>query len=210
MPKKHGHTTKTTQSPTYTSYCAMIGRCHNPRNSKFKSYGAKGILVCERWRSSFQNFLSDMGVRPPGTTLDRIDGKLGYNPENCRWATPKVQQSNISTNVLITFNGKTQHVSAWAEQIGLSATNLAWRLRNGWTVHDALTIPPRLGNRTRTTGQVLIEYNGRTQCLSRWAEEYNMSISLLRLRLNKGMSIEQALTTPKGIFVTKKCHAPTP
>lgn len=210
MAKKHGHTTKTTQSPTYVSYQNMISRCHRPNHPKYPTYGGKGIFVCDRWRESFDNFLSDMGERPSGTTIDRINGRLGYSPENCRWATIGQQQSNIATNVVVEFRGETKTISEWAKCLHLNANNLAWRLRNGWSVEAALTTKPKLGNRTRKTGQRLIEYDGRTQCLSRWAKEFGMSISLLRLRLEKGMTIKQALTTPKGVFVTKRAHDPAP
>ncbi len=203
MPAKHGHTTKTTQSPTYVTYQNMISRCHREGHPKYKSYGMKGIFVCDRWRESFSNFLADMGERPENTTIDRIDGSLGYEPANCRWATIGQQQSNISTNINIEFGGRLMNISEWAKELGLDASNLAWRLRSGWTVEQALTTQPRLGNRTRKTGQRLIEYNGEICNISEWARRFNMSNALLRLRFEKGMSVHDALTTPKGVFVKK-------
>jgi len=71
----------------------MLTRCHCPTVNKFKHYGGRGIKVCERWRT-FQNFLADMGDRPPGTTLDRINGDGDYEPGNCRWATHEEQMEN--------------------------------------------------------------------------------------------------------------------
>lgn len=79
-----------TYSPTWWSWAGMHARC---RNSKRKNYGGRGITVCERWRS-FQNFFDDMGERPPGMTLDRKDNDKGYEPSNCRWATPLEQAAN--------------------------------------------------------------------------------------------------------------------
>lgn len=87
-------------TPTYKSWAHMKERCANPDCRQFKWYGAKGISVCARWLQ-FNNFFTDMGVRPNGTTLDRIDSTRGYEPGNCRWATSKEQQRNHS-NVILT------------------------------------------------------------------------------------------------------------
>lgn len=86
----------------YGAWAGMVNRCHNPNNASFERYGALGVQVCDRWRfgtgrkTGFQCFLSDMGERPSGTTLDRIDPLLGYSKANCRWATPKAQRANLS------------------------------------------------------------------------------------------------------------------
>jgi hypothetical protein len=76
------------------SWSAMIQRCTNPKASKFKDYGARGIKVCARWRKSFANFLADVGERPARKTLDRIKNEGNYKPGNVRWATPLEQQRN--------------------------------------------------------------------------------------------------------------------
>lgn len=87
----HGHAGRDA-GPTYITWAAMIQRCTNESSPGFKNYGGRGITVCERWRNRFSAFLADMGERPPGLTIDRIDNERGYEPSNCRWAT-KTQQS---------------------------------------------------------------------------------------------------------------------
>lgn len=105
------------RTPTYQSWAAVIQRCLNSRCPGFRRYGARGITVCERWHS-FGAFLADMGPRPEGTSLDRINNARGYEPGNCRWATRKEQGRNKS-DVILTETA----VAAMREEMALGARN---------------------------------------------------------------------------------------
>jgi hypothetical protein len=121
----------------------MLRRCYGSSRADFKNYGAVGVSVCERWRLSFKNFLADMGTRPSGLTIDRIDPKGNYEPSNCRWVSWTDQANNRTNNVNLTHNGETMSVSSWANRLGVPVGALHQRLRSGWTVERTITVPIR-------------------------------------------------------------------
>ncbi len=94
----HGHRRRGYRSPTYYSWCAMKERCNRPKHPRYARYGGRGISVCDRWHF-FENFLFDMGERPEGKNLDRIDNDSGYYKENCKWSNPKEQANNRCNNL---------------------------------------------------------------------------------------------------------------
>lgn len=118
----------------------MRNRCTNPKNRRYYRYGARGIKVCERW-NSFVLFMEDMGPCPIGHSIDRKDNDGDYEPTNCRWADDTQQLRNFSRNRMLTFNGETKCLSAWAEHAGIHGTLLSYRLKAGWSMERALTTP---------------------------------------------------------------------
>lgn len=126
--RKHGHVGSGNRSSTYIAWQSMKSRCLNPLSKGYDRYGGSGITVCERWINSFENFLEDMGTKPEGTSIDRINNSVGYEPSNCRWATPKVQMNNRTCNRNIEYHGVTKTLSQWAEELGVAKTTLFGRL----------------------------------------------------------------------------------
>ena len=137
---KHGKT----KSTEYNIWHGINQRCTNPNNPDFPSYSQRGI--CEQWKQgndrAFEQFLTDMGPRPSiRHSVERINNDGPYAPENCRWATQPEQRRNTSTNRYLTLDGKTQCISAWAEETGLHKETIRCRLKKGWSVEEALRIP---------------------------------------------------------------------
>ena len=114
-----------TGTRTYNAWKAMRNRCDPNKKSAVKRYVSLG--VCAEWES-YDRFFQDMGPRPEGTSLDRIDNTKGYYPENCRWASMKEQMRNRSDNRWITHNGQTLPLCDWAEKLGIRADTLSKRL----------------------------------------------------------------------------------
>jgi hypothetical protein len=141
---KHGHsrTTKAGLSPTYVTWASMRQRCQYEPNIGYARYGASGVSVCEQWQE-FERFLADMGERPRGKTIDRIDNSKGYEPGNCRWASKKEQARNRASNRMIEVNGEIKCLAEWCEQYGVEPKRVCQRLHSGWDAEKALTTPFR-------------------------------------------------------------------
>jgi hypothetical protein len=137
---KHGHRSAGTFSKSYTSWYAMVQRCTNPNRRYYCRYGGRGISVHPAWLE-FASFLADMGERPDGTSLDRIDNDGDYTPANCRWATQKGQVRNSTTCLHLTVNGVAKPLWEWCEGSGVSARVIRDRLRLGWPAEEAIYKP---------------------------------------------------------------------
>jgi hypothetical protein len=135
----------------------MIQRCTNPSLKSYPGYGGRGIKICDRWRTSFAAFLADMGERPEGASLDRIDNDGDYEPGNVRWATQAEQNRNQRRSRWLEYAGVSLPLADWAAALGLNYHTLHNRVtQSGWPVERALTegvAPERLA-------AVLAEYGG--------------------------------------------------
>lgn len=143
---RHGHWSNKKASPEWTAWNQMRQRCSNPKNSSFKRYGARGIVVCERWQK-FENFLADMGPKPVGPkrffSVERKNNNGNYEPSNCKWATQTEQSNNRRSNRIVSWNGVTKTVTQWASELGIKVQTLGYRIRDAWPVEEAFTRPVR-------------------------------------------------------------------
>jgi hypothetical protein len=126
-------------SSEYSIWRGMLARCSNKNLDEFPRYGGRGIKVCERWHS-FENFYADMGKRPAGCTLDRVDNDGDYEPANCRWATRREQQNNRCNTARLTVAGTTRSLSQWCDVLGLARSTVRSRLERGWSDERALMV----------------------------------------------------------------------
>jgi len=139
LQERHGMS----RTPIYKVWHGMIRRCENPNDSRFSSYGGRGIRVCKRWRDSFVSFYADMGVRPSGGhSLDRINVDGDYEPTNCKWSTNKEQTNNTRVNVNIVINGQSKTLSEWVDTYSVKYSTVYNRIvKLKWDPLVALTTP---------------------------------------------------------------------
>lgn len=123
----------------YSVWQGIIQRCTNPNYHQHKDYAGRGITVCQRWRSSYADFVADMGPRPPGTVIDRIDNNKGYYPENCRWATRRESQNNRRNTSRVTIEGQTHIAGDLARQSGLKVDTIIERSAKGLSLPEVLS-----------------------------------------------------------------------
>lgn len=134
------------------SWYAMMQRCYTPSHLTYPNYGGAGVEVCLRWHD-YQNFLADMGDRPDGFELDRIDNTKGYSPDNCRWVSREENHRNKRNNVWVTAWGETKTIPEWLEDERCSVKTkeaLYYRL-NAWerSYEEIISSPPNRGSKRR-------------------------------------------------------------
>ena len=125
-------------SSTYNSWANMKNRCLSLSHDAFKDYGGRGVKICSRWKSSFNAFLEDMGERPNGHTLDRVNNNGNYEAKNCKWSTREEQANNTRSNVVITEHNVSLTIAQWAKVLEVPRGRIYGRLNLGWSNHDAL------------------------------------------------------------------------
>jgi hypothetical protein len=129
-----------------TVWAGMMSRCYNPKNSKYHCYGGCGVQVCDRWHDR-NLFVQDVGVKPEGLSLNRIDNDGPYSPENCEWATYRDQAQNRRDNN-VTYNGETKCLTEWERITGIYRKTLDKRIKKGWPL-DKVFKTPVLKDQTR-------------------------------------------------------------
>lgn len=130
----------------------MISRCYRQDRPDYARYGGRGVTVCDEWRGSFEAFLADMGFRPEGLQIDRIDTTKGYSRDNCRWVTSKQNNRNRRCTAIVNFEGQQVSVPDLAERFNVELTALYNRLASGWDLQRALTTPGTRGYFVRPSG----------------------------------------------------------
>lgn len=140
---KHGYCHK---ERLYETWKNMKRRCCDPNNKRYALYGGRGIKVCNEWLNdymAFRNWAMANGYAD-NLSIDRIDNDKGYFPENCRWATTKVQENNMSRNHLLAYNGQTHTISEWAEILGMSYDTVNHRIDRKWPMERIVSTPQKV------------------------------------------------------------------
>ncbi len=136
-------------TPAHVSWRSMIQRCIDPNSTSYPRYGGRGITVCDRWLESFENFLSDMGERPEGCSLDRVDPDKNYEPSNCRWSTNEEQANNKRNNQLIEIDGQQITIAEASRLTGIPGHILYRRKSKGLSDFEIISNPVLRHKRNR-------------------------------------------------------------
>ena len=165
----------------------MKQRCHNPNAANYIHYGGRGIHVCDRWRNSFSNFLEDMGPSHfDGAQIDRIDNHAGYSPDNCRWVTPRDNSKNKRNSTMVDVNGEPISLVELSDSHGIKIEVLRDRIfRYGWTVEKSIS--------TSVIRPKTYLFRGKEMTISEISREAGINRETLRLRLKRGVPVDDAV-----------------
>ena len=177
--KTHGMS----RTKIYYIWVEMKKRCLNKKQKAYKNYGGRGIKVCKRWMY-FENFYADMGEKPDGKSLERINNNLGYFKKNCKWATHLEQMRNTRRN--IKYLGETAK-EASIRLMGNTAL-ISERINEGWSLKKAFITPVK-------NHKIMLTYNEETKPRAYWAKKYGIVYSTLRYKLKSGKTLEEVITT---------------
>lgn len=135
-----------TDTSEFNIWLGMKQRCYDKNHKFYSHYGQRGIKVCDRWLNSFENFYKDMGNKPIGYSLDRIDNDGDYEPSNCKWSTPKEQANNVRTNRRITIGSITKNLSQWMDESTVKRSTVKQRYYvYKWSAAESLGLTRRRG-----------------------------------------------------------------
>ena len=190
MPKTH----QLSKTVEYKIWAVAKERCYRVNGPKYKTYGARGIKMCDRWKHSFENFLADMGNRPDphpakgAYSIERIDNDGDYCPDNCKWATIDEQANNTRANRFITHKGETLTLMQWSRRTGVRRETIANRINKGWDIERALYESTDSFKRMITIG-------GITKSVTGWAKHRRILAGTIHQRLSSGWSDADAVMT---------------
>ena len=175
---------------TYQMWAGMVERCHDPEHKDYSYYGARGITVHPRWRDSFEKFatelVAEIGPRPEGHQMDRVDNSKGYRPGNIRFVTAKENANNRRDNKCITHQGETLTAAQWADRTGLPRQQIANRINRGWSAEDALTKP------LEEPAEEL-EIDGERLSVVEWSRRTGRIRTTIHNRIRAGMTPKEAV-----------------
>lgn len=179
------------------SFYGMRARCNNPNHEKYEFYGGRGIKVCAEW-STFDAFLRDMGPRPEGCSIDRIDSSGDYVKDNCRWLPNESQSRNRRSNRWLCIDGERMLLCDAAERFGVKRETIARRLNTGYSDAEAVSkVLPKRSRRMRGCDH-RVEIDGEVKSLAEWARVYGKPYSMVHQRVKLlGWDAKRALTQPR-------------
>ena len=178
----------------YGIYQKMKQRCYNKNNSNYIRYGARGIKICDEWLDKENGFINfyNWSMRNGYTdklTIDRINNDGNYEPSNCRWVTNKIQSNNRRSNIFITYKNKTQTMTEWADEFGISRERIRNKLQKGLSMKEI----EKGGVKKYNTKPIF--YNGEYYKLNTLCKKYGIPNSTFRYNLSKGLSVDEIIST---------------